>query len=135
MASSGVSLACVYPPGFTWGKANNWAYNSQFKEKVFLCWQKKYKVSRPPRPRSHGLWGPASEGEWSPGLCLLGSPMVLRRTVVPGLHGSPLVNADAPCSSSALNVPRQPSQYSVSVRLYYLQESWGHRPGSPNCTQ
>lgn len=34
---------------FTWEvKANNRAYNNQFKEKSFLCWQrKKYKVGKP----------------------------------------------------------------------------------------
>ena len=38
---------------FTWEvQANNRSYNNQFKEKVFLCWQrKKYKVGRPSPPR------------------------------------------------------------------------------------
>lgn len=44
---------CNSPPPlasvFTWEvKANDRAYNNQFKEKAFLCWQrKKYKVGGP----------------------------------------------------------------------------------------
>lgn len=70
--------------GFTWEvKANSRAYNSRFKEKAFLCWQRpKYKVGRPCRV-------PVTE----PGV-----PRSRRvtRWVGPGVSGGPLIPPQFP---------------------------------------
>lgn len=62
---------------FTWEvKANSRAYNNQFKEKAFLCWQrKKYKVSGP---------GPAAL------CCLLPTSLLSRTHQILITNGSPV---------------------------------------------
>lgn len=47
-----ISRCLSLAPAFTWEvKANDRAYNNQFKKKVFPCWlRKKHKVGRPTRP-------------------------------------------------------------------------------------
>ena len=61
---------------FTWEvQANSRSYHNQFKEKVYLCWQrKKYKVGRP-NPR--GPSGPATQALHA------GSVHLVLRTVAP----------------------------------------------------